>query len=191
MIASIKGQVIHKGDRYAIIETGGLGYKVMITPDLLQALALQSETKLWLHQVVREDALELYGFREREELELFQSLIGVSGVGPRSALAVLALAQPATLKGAIVAGNLEYLTKVSGIGRKIAEKIIIELRDKLDHLAGDNDDAGMEQETEVLEALKAIGYREQEARRALQQLSNVEGETTGEKVKAALKILNK
>ena len=121
MIGQIIGNLTHKGDRFVIVNTGGVGYKINVTADTLNQLTKSDfEVSLWTHLAVKEDALDLYGFLEQQELEFFQMLITVSGIGPRSALAILSLTGPETLRKAIVSGHTEYLTKVSGIGRKSA-----------------------------------------------------------------------
>ncbi|PIR68692.1 Holliday junction branch migration protein RuvA, partial [Candidatus Nomurabacteria bacterium CG10_big_fil_rev_8_21_14_0_10_03_31_7] len=132
MIGSIKGKIILKTDKFIIVETTGVGYKINISPDTLSKFKKKDEEVfLWTHTHVREDILDLYGFLNREELEFFEMLINVSGIGPKGALSVLGVASIETLKRAISTSDTAYLTKVSGIGKKTAEKIIIELRDKM------------------------------------------------------------
>lgn len=188
MIASLTGTITHKGDRYLIIEVAGIGYKVYSTLEILKEHPPETSISVWTHHAVREDTEDLYGFTDRAELDLFELLIGVSGVGPRSALAIVSLAPPETLKKAIASGNIEYLTKVSGIGRKIGEKIIVELKDKIGLMPELGDGSGMAEEADVVEALKAIGYKEREAREVLRKVPNTITDT-GEKIKEALKIL--
>ena len=137
MIGSIKGKVIKKTEKFVIVETGlpaqagGVGYKISVPPDSLSKIKEGGETMLFIHTHVREDILDLYGFLDYEELEFFELLIGVSGIGPKGALVILSVATIETLKKAISSGDLAYLTKISGIGRKTAEKILLELRDKV------------------------------------------------------------
>ena len=188
MIASLTGTITHKGDRFLVVEVAGIGYKVYSTLEILKEHAVSTDISVWIHQVVREDTNDLYGFTDRAELDLFELMIGVSGVGPRSALAIVSLAPPDTLKKAIASGNIEYLTKVSGIGRKIGEKIILELRDKIGLLPELGDGSGMAEEADAVEALKAIGYKEREAREILRKVPSTVTDT-GEKIKEALKIL--
>jgi Holliday junction DNA helicase RuvA len=139
---------------------------------------------LWIHTHVREDALDLFGFLERKELEFFEMLIGVSGIGPRSALAILGIASIETLRKAIGTGDTSYLTKISGIGRKTAEKIVLELRDKIGEEKGGS---SLQGELDALEALKSLGYSQNEARDALKK---VPADTnTNTKIREALKIL--
>jgi Holliday junction DNA helicase RuvA len=138
---------------------------------------------------VREDALDLYGFRDEQSLSLFEKLLGISGIGPRAALAVLSVAPAEALQNAIATSNLAYLTKVSGIGKKTAEKIILELKDKLvsfETSVGQTSDS----DTDALLALESLGYSSAQAREALQ---NVSKETLGtrEKIKEALQNMSK
>ena len=154
MIGSIRGKIILKTDKYLIVETNGVGYKVNVTTDVLSK-AKSPEIFLFIHTQVREDAIDLYGFSDLEELNFFEMLLGVSGIGPRSALAILGIATIETLRKAISTSDTAYLTKVSGIGRKTAEKIVIELRDKVgEEKAG----SSLRGELDALEALKSLGY---------------------------------
>ena len=185
MIGSIKGKVILKTDKFLIVETNGVGYKIGVSPDTLsKAKKTGEEISLWIHTHVREDALDLYGFLERQELEFFEMLINVSGIGPRSALAILGIASIETLRKAIGTGDISYLTKISGIGRKTAEKIVLELRDKLGE---EDNDGSLQIELDAMEALKSLGYSQNEVREALKKVSS-DGDTNA-KIREALKIL--
>ena len=184
MIGSIKGKIIHKTEKYLIVETGGIGYKINISPDTLSRLKKDSDISFWTHLHVREDALDLYGFLEYGELEFFEMLINVSGIGPKGALTILGIASIETLKKAIGTGDISYLTKISGIGKKTAEKIIIELRDKV---GKENKDISLQGELDALEALKSLGYSQIEAREALKEVSP--DLDTNSKIREALKIL--
>ncbi len=190
MIGSLKGKIILKTDKFLILETGGVGYKVSISPDTLSRISLglasgkNKEAFFYIHTHVREDVLDLYGFLERKELEFFEMLINVSGIGPKSALAILGITSIETLKKAISTGDTSYLTKVSGIGRKTAEKIVIELRDKIGE---EKEGHSLQGEMDALEALKSLGYSQNEAREALKKVS-LNG-NTNTRIKEALKIL--
>ncbi|MFZ2072563.1 MAG: Holliday junction branch migration protein RuvA [Minisyncoccia bacterium] len=187
MIGSIKGKIILKTDKFLIVETSGVGYKISISSDTLsKAKKIGDEISLWTHLHVREDALDLYGFTERQELEFFEMLINVSGIGPKSGLTILSVASIETLKKALATGDTSYLTKISGIGRKTAEKMIIELRDKM---GKDNGDSSLQNELDALEALKSLGYSQGDAREALKNIPT-EGDTNF-KIREALKILGK
>lgn len=185
MIGSIRGKIILKTEKFLIVETGGVGYKINVSPDVLSKTKKIGDTLfLFIHTHVREDALDLYGFLERPELEFFEMLINVSGIGPRSALAILGIASIETLKKAIGTGDTSYLTKISGIGKKTAERIVIELRDKM---GTDLSGASLQIELDALEALKSLGYGQNEAREALKKVSP--DANTNTKIREALKIL--
>lgn len=191
MIGKISGRVVEKNSRSAIVEAGGIGYRVFAQEKTLEACALGADVSLWTHLWVKEDALDLYGFLSEEELSFFELLIGISGIGPKTALGILSIAPPETLAQAIASGNTSYLTKVSGIGRKNAEKIVLELRDKLKSAAREEDGSNaLSEDADVLLALKSLGYGAKEAREAMQQISN-DVKDTGERIKAALKHLHK
>jgi len=185
MIGSIKGKIILKNEKFLIVETGGVGYKISISPDTLSKLTKTDEIiSFWIHTHVREDALDLYGFLDYRELEFFEMLINVSGIGPKSALIILSIASIETLKKAIATGDISYLTKISGIGKKTAEKIIIELRDKIGE---EKSDISLKGELDALEALKSLGYSQNEAREALKKVS-ADADING-KIREALKVL--
>ena len=188
MIGSIKGKIILKTDKFVIVETGGVGYKISVSPEALSQVKKENEeVLLWTHTHVREDALHLYGFLDRPELEFFEMLISVSGIGPKGALSILGIASIETLKRAIKTGDTSYLTKISGIGRKTAEKIVIELRDKIANDTGDKSDISLQGELDVMEALKSLGYGQNEIREALKKVTPDANLNT--KIKEALKIL--
>lgn len=191
MISHLSGTVLFSGERHIVLDVAGVGYRINVTPDALQkAIAQKDAVRLWVHLAVREDSLNLYGFFEREELAFFELLIGISGVGPKSALGILSVAAVDTLRSAIVSGDTSYLTKVSGIGKKNAEKIVLELKDKLGGAAEGAGHAGLKEEVDAVEALKSIGYSHKEAREALKDVpETVKG--TSHRVKAALKKLGK
>ena len=136
MIASVRGPVLSIGLDHAVIEVGGVGYAVHATPATLAGLRRGEETRLWTSLIVREDSMTLYGFADAESRDLFGLLQTASGVGPRLALAVLAVLQPDQLCHALADGNLTVLTQVPGIGRKSAERLVLELRDKVGVVAG-------------------------------------------------------
>ena len=169
MIASIEGKIILKEPRFAVLEVGGVGYKVFLSFSSLAKTKVGENAKFWTHLHVREDAMDLYGFWEKDEMEFFENLISISGIGPKSALGIISLAPVKTLRRAISSGDTSYLTKVSGIGRKTAEKIILELKDKF---AGVIENVGteMEHDSDILDALLALGYTQKEAREMVQRI---------------------
>ena len=175
MIGLIEGEVSAKRAGFAVVSAGGVGYKLALTRETLSRVKNGGKARLWTHLAVREDSLDLYGFEREDELHFFELLLTVPGIGPRSALAILDLAPVETLRNAIAAGNASYLTKVSGVGRKTADKIILELREKVgaSTLLGERALSGDE---EALEALRALGYSQAEARDALRKVpADVEG----------------
>ncbi|MBI5078197.1 MAG: Holliday junction branch migration protein RuvA [Candidatus Yonathbacteria bacterium] len=192
MIAHLSGAVLFTSDRFVVIETAGVGYKVRVAIDTLQALRKNADKKasLWIHTAVREDALDLYGFQNQAELEFFEMLISVSGIGPKGALGILNVAPVDHLKEAIAVGDTLALTKVSGIGSKSAQKIILELRDKLGGHESATYGTMLSDERDAIEGLVALGYAERVAREALKKVpADVKG--TGARIKDALKQLGK
>lgn len=169
MIASIEGKILDKGARFVVVDVGGVGYKIFLMASALAKAKVDESAKFWTHLHVREDAMELYGFLEKEELGFFENLISISGIGPKSALGVLSTAPIETLRRAISSGDTSYLTKVSGIGRKTAEKIILELKDKF---SGEKEISGsiMEHDSDILDALISLGYTQKEAREMVQRI---------------------
>jgi len=185
MITQLRGIVASKDPEFIVLDVGGVGYKVFVSPETLAHTPEDVEVRLWTHLSVRETALDLYGFRTREDLLFFELLIGISGVGPKSALSVLSLTDVATLSSAIASGDTSYLTKVSGIGVKSAKKIVLELSDKVGKMA---DDPSLKEDADAIDALTAMGYSVAEARQALKRVPK---DTVGanERLKAALKVL--
>lgn len=187
MIGYLQGLVLTQEEKSCILLVGGVGYKVFPSPNALASLILGKEAALWIHTVVRQDAFELFGFVSQDEQRFFEELISVSGVGPRGALGILGLGSVKDLRTAIANNDVHYLTKVSGIGKKTAEKIVVELKDKL---AAQADTAFVNQSShnELIDALQSLGYSLSDIRPILNQVGNGE---TGEKLKNALKLLAK
>jgi len=192
MIAYLKGQVINKSLNYAIVATGGLGYRVYGGENFLGELHLGAETEIYLHHHVREDAADLYGFKTLADLELFELLLSVSGVGPKSALGVLNIATAEDIKEAVIRDDANLLTKVSGIGKKTAERIVLELKNKVLRSAS-NLGASLSEAlsgSDEIDALMSLGYSLVEARAALNAVAP-ELKDSGERVKAALRKMAK
>ncbi|MBI4276738.1 Holliday junction branch migration protein RuvA [Candidatus Uhrbacteria bacterium] len=186
MIAALQGLVQTRGKNFLVLDVHGVGYRVFVPPSLLVTTKDGATLTLWTHTHVREEALELYGFAESDALALFEQLLGVSGVGPKTALGVLSIASPREIRQAIASGDASVLTKVSGIGKKTAERIVVELKEKTG--LADGGDVG--EVGEAIDALVGLGYSEQQARdavRAVQgkQKGNADVQTI---VKAALKV---
>ena len=198
MIGKLTGQYGGMaGEGSAIIEVRGVGYVVRMPLGALQSLAQgrASEVSLFIHTAVRDDAIDLYGFPTEEELGFFKQLMSVSGIGPKSALNILHISDVQTLKRGIAQGDAASLTKVFGIGKKSAERIVVELRDKISlEVAARPAAAGhTTDDMDVIEALMALGYSAQEARRALKEVENSgmvgAGVSLQERLSAALKAL--
>jgi holliday junction DNA helicase RuvA len=189
MIGFIEGTIAAIRSPHLLVRVGGIGYKVAVLKETLLRAKEGAATSLWTHLAVREDALDLYGFADENELRFFELLLTVSGIGPKSALATLDIAAVETLRSAISAGNAGYLTSVSGIGKKTAEKIVLELKDKVkpdeksSHVA-------LRGDQEALEAMRALGYSAAEAREALRKVPNT-AETGSERLREALRLLGK
>ncbi len=192
MISFIHGTIVETGTRQAVVDVQGIGYKVYMTDDSIHSLGINQEITIWTHQIVREDALDLYGFISQKERSFFELLISISGIGPKSALNILSLVSSDTLASSIRSGSVAHLVKVSGIGRKTAEKIVLELKDKMGGISSDDAtlSAGMSSDMDAIEALKALGYDAEESREALKNIPT-DITDTGKKVKAALKELGR
>jgi len=174
MIGRIRGILIEKQAPILVIETGGIGYELFTPMTTFYHLPdIGNEITLFTHLVVREDAQILYGFNELQERSLFRSLIKISGVGPKSALAILSAITPENFIKCIIDNDVTSLVRLPGIGKKTAERLIIEMRDRLDDCKFDassitvspNDDAAKD----AISALIALGYRPQEAQKAVMQ----------------------
>jgi holliday junction DNA helicase RuvA len=191
MIAFIRGIIIHIEEDSVILDTQGIGYRVFCIPrDIPELVKLRgNEQTFYTYQYIRENAMELYGFRTRDEEQMFQTLIGISGIGPKGAMGVLSAAPLDVLRRAIASGDMGVLTRISGIGKKIAQKIMVELKDKFSQDWGGAPE-DIQEETDVVEALMGLGYSRPEAQQAVgrigQDLPSVEA-----KIKAALKFLGK
>ncbi|MFC1625264.1 Holliday junction branch migration protein RuvA [Patescibacteria group bacterium] len=191
MIIQLEGIIKFKTEKFVVLDVNGVGYRVFISFETLRKVSKKKDKILfWTHLAVRENALDLYGFLDYAELEFFEQLIQISGIGPKSALAVLAVAPLDVLRKAISTGETSYLTKVSGVGRKLAEKIVLELKDKLGVLGSEYKDGGLKEEEEALEALRALGYSLRESRDALRNLPEDVKGTEG-KIREALKNIHK
>lgn len=191
MISRLKGILETKAEKYVIMDIGGVGFKVFVSAATLENLPAAGQfAALHTHLNVREEALDLYGFLTQEELKFFELLLTISGVGPKVALGVLSIASVKTLVSAVAKGEVEFLTKVSGIGTKIAQKIILELKDKIVKLGFEAGEAATLEDYEVIDALIGLGYTPNQARRAVRDLpKNIKG--VEKRIKEALKMLGR
>lgn len=190
MIGSLRGPVTHVGIDHVLVELGGIGYRVVVSPANLARLRPGSEAHLFTHHLVREDQQALFGFAKVEELAFFELLMTVSGVGPRLALAITAAHAVTKLQLAIVGDDVDVFTSVSGVGRKTAQRIILELKEKV-HAAGiAAGGGGTAADSDVVAALESLGYTATEARRAAGAVAGGERELDA-RIKAALQELSR
>jgi Holliday junction DNA helicase RuvA len=187
LIGSLRGRVTHIGLDFALIEVGGIGYRVVAGPALLGGLRRGEEASVFTHHLVREDQQALFGFGSAEELAFFELLMTVSGVGPRLALAIVAAHPVTKLQLAIVSDDVDVFTSVSGVGRKTAQRVILELKEKV-HAAGLAVGGGAPTDSDVVAALESLGYTASEARRAAGAVAGSEGGLDA-RIKAALQEL--
>ncbi len=190
MISYLKGEIIHKNPKFIILNAGGIGFKIFVNPEFASKLpALGKQAEIYTALFVRQDSLELFGFSSIEQLEFFNLLTTVSGVGPKTALLILGVAQLNSLKAAILRGEPDILTKVSGIGKKTAERIIIDLKTKVSDLSTGAPIEKIGENADVIEVLMSFGYTRSQINEALGKLSpEISG--TGNKIKSLMKILS-
>ena len=187
MIAFIQGDIIHKGDNFVVILTNNIGYKVFLLERLREIWTEGQEAKLWIHHAQNDSGVSLYGFESHHELFFFELLITVSGIGPKTALNILNAASADLIQQAVVENNTEHLTKISGIGKKNAEKIVLELRDKITNTTTSGTKI-QSKDGDVVDALLTLGYSQKEARDIIQHIpADIEG--TENRIREALKHL--
>jgi len=185
MVSYLEGTIIEKDSSSVIVLTNGVGYRVFISNSLAQKYSKGAPCSFYTHYVVRETSAELFGFASFEELVFFEKLISVSGVGPKTALSLFGASSLEKLKGAIVRGDAGLFKAVSGVGPKTAERIVIELRDKIGKEEYVSDSPG---DQDITDALIALGYSNQDAVSALKKVdTTIDNEQ--ERLKAALKML--
>ena len=176
MIGSLRGEVLERGlDGVVLLEVGGVGYHVVVSPRTLSELEPTTSAFLYVHHHIREDGQTLYGFAAREERTTFQVLIGTHGVGPALAMAILATHPPAALVDIVAAADLAALTMVPGVGKKTAERLLVELKNRLsvpvlDPVGGGGSSTNGSAIGDVREALAGLGYGPEEIREALREL---------------------
>mgnify|MGYP006281696417 FL=1 len=190
MIGSLRGRVIERsGESTVLLEVGGVGYLVQVTPRTLAELEPTSTAFLYVHHHIREDAQVLYGFLSRPERDTFQTLIGTHGIGPALGLAVLGVHTPTSLVDIVASADVAGLTIVPGIGKKTAERLLIELKNRLDVevLGGSLPESGASPMTDVREALAALGYGHEEIREAMKGI-DLAGDSS-EMLRQALSML--
>lgn len=195
MIASVRGEVLEVALDHAVVEAAGVGYRVNATPSTLATLRSGSEARLITAMIVREDSMTLYGFCDAETRDLFQTLLSVSGVGPRLAMATLAVHDATALRQALADGDVTALTRVPGIGKRSAERMVLELRDKVGVVAGSGPAPALNGHAvrgPVVEALVGLGFAVKQAEDATDKVLAADRDaSTSAALRAALSLLGK
>jgi len=191
MISFIEGTVEHIGDKQAVISAGGIGYAITLVPKILASLSnIQGPVKVYVYSKLnmREGTTDMYGFTKPQDLELFRTLTSVSGLGPKTAMQILSTVEPRHLKEAVASEDPQALRKISGLGMKTAQRLVVELAGKLDYIDATGSDLGaLDQEAQALEALMSLGYTQTQSKDALKE---VRGATDlGDRVRKALQSL--
>ena len=203
MISFIKGYVAETTENSVILETDSIGYEIFMTGTAIEETSrMQDKIKIYTYFHVREDAMQLYGFLSRDDLEMFRLLLNVNGIGPKAAMGVLAAITADELRFAVLSDDVKTISRAPGIGKKTAQKLILELKDKLkledafekklDHQEENlslADTSLRDSRQEAVEALTALGYSSTDALRAVRQVSEETGEDVEAILKAALKQL--
>lgn len=191
MIGFLQGTIVVRDDPHLIIDVGGIGYRVTVSKNVLaKGVDNGQKLKVFTYTHVRDDAIELFGFEAPEDLKLFKFLISVSGVGPKTAMNIFAVGDRQSIVGAIVKGDVSFFSIVPRLGKKNAQKIIIELKNKFGSVEDLDLSAGSEENNEVISGLKSFGFSAKEANDALRAIDK-KGKTTEEKIRLALKYLGK
>ena len=200
MISYIIGTVAEIHDDGLVLENNGIGYAIAAPSSMLSELSVGDEARIHTYMAVREDAIALYGFRTRDDLAVFKLLLGVSGIGPKGAIAVLSGLSADDLRFAVLSDDVTTISKVPGIGRKTAQKLILELKDKMDlqdafekkaeHAAGESTPETGSPQSEAILALTALGYVSTEALKAVRKVASGDaGENVEDILRKALKEL--
>ncbi len=200
MYAYIKGQIVDISEDNLVLECNNIGYNIRIPLSVAQRLpGIGASVKIYTYTSVREDAFQLFGFLSKDDLEIYKKLIAVNGIGPKGALSILSAMSADDLRFAILSGDAKAISKAPGIGNKSAERIILELRDKVHLMREDVLDSpvsaadvqsGSESLNEALEAMTALGYSPSEALKALRQITVTDDMDSGAVLKQALKIIS-
>ncbi len=189
MIATVRGEVTEKIGGLVIVEAGGVGYGFYVTPEDHGGLKVGEPAKLYVHEHIRENAYDLYGFRETATKELFEQLLEVNGVGPKMALAILSIGSGEEVRASIAGGDTSFLQSAPGVGKRVAERLVVDLKDKVGVVATGIMEALLKssnvQHDEAAQALIALGYNVSDAAQALADID--ESLSTEERVKQALK----
>jgi Holliday junction DNA helicase RuvA len=190
MIATLKGEITEKRNDQVVIECGGVGYGLFVTFEDFGALETGSRIKLYIYEHIRENAHDLFGFRQEDTKRLFELLLTVNGVGPKMALAILSIANNSQVKQAVASGDTKFISQAAGVGKRVAERVVVDLKDKVGLVASDDATGFLaipfgNPNDEALQGLVALGYSVQDAAGALKGID--EKLSTEERIKQALK----
>jgi len=185
MIGYLEGEIKNSQKNKVILFANGIGFTVQLSEN--HNLLIGDKTSLFIHTHLRDDELSLFGFKKPEDLNLFETLIGVSGVGPKTALNIFSMAASENIINAIASSDLNFFTSISGVGKKTAQRIILDLKSKL--AKGDIDMEKMEGNSELLDSLVSLGFQKTEVSKIFSQIDS--SQTLSAQVKQALKLLNK
>jgi Holliday junction DNA helicase RuvA len=190
MIATLKGEITEKRNDQVVIECGGVGYGLFVTFEDFGALETGSRIKLYVYEHIRENAHDLFGFRQEDTKRLFELLLTVNGVGPKMALAILSIANNSQVKQAVASGDTKFISQAAGVGKRVAERVVVDLKDKVGLVASDDATGFLaipsgNPNDEALQGLVALGYSVQDAAGALKGID--EKLSTEERIKQALK----
>lgn len=190
MISFLRGTILDKQKQSLTLETsGGIGYEVHMAPLKLVEMKVGQEIALYTYLKVSDSALDLYGFETADERDFFTTLMTVSGVGPKTAMSILSLGAIDKISGAIARGDVKYLTGVSGLGKKTAERLVVELKGKvMNQESGSTNNGSSDAMSEVIEALVGMGYGRDEAKQAVQSIDATD-KTTEQLLRLALKYI--
>jgi Holliday junction DNA helicase RuvA len=189
MLHYLIGKLIQKKENYFILEMGGVGMRIFCSVNTLRKLpAVEGEVKVFTHMNIKEDAWDIYGFSDQNELDFFTKLISVNGVGPKTALNILNVDTADRLMAAINEGRVDLLTKASGIGKKTSERVVVELRGKFAQIGSEGLTGLMESDSDIVDVLCNLGYTKEQARKAISKI-DPEAESIEDRIKSALKIL--
>lgn len=190
MIATLEGKISEKLGDVVVLETGGVGYGLQVSAEDFGRLAVGVSAKVYVYEHIREQAYDLFGFIKLDTKKLFEQLLSVNGVGPKVALAILSIANAGQVRAAIAGGDIKFISRASGVGKRVAERIVIDLKDKVGLDSADLDASIFVGEANILqdeaaEALVSLGYSPQDAMKALEKIDK--NLTTEERIKLALK----
>jgi Holliday junction DNA helicase RuvA len=191
MIATLKGEITEKKNSQVVIECGGVGYGLYVTFEDFGALELDSKVKLYVYEHIRENAHDLFAFRSQETKSLFELLLSVNGVGPKMALAILSIANVSQVKQAVASGDTKFISQATGVGKRVAERVVVDLKDKVGLVASEDATGFLaipigSPNDEAMQGLVALGYSAQDAAEALKGVDD--NLSTEERIKQALKV---